>query len=103
MRPGPGAADARAKADGTDADRLVYAFRRCLARKPTEAETATLLDLLHRQTATSRSPAPIPGPWRPTIPKKPPPLPAGATPPQLAAWTAVARVLLNLDETITKE
>ena len=31
------------------------------------------------------------------------PLPAGATPPQLAAWTAVARVLLNLDETIKKE
>ena len=30
-------------------------------------------------------------------------LPAGATAPQLAAWTAVARVLLNLDETITKE
>jgi hypothetical protein len=30
-------------------------------------------------------------------------LPAGATPTELAAWTAVARVLLNLDETITKE
>ena len=28
---------------------------------------------------------------------------AGATPAQLAGWTAVARVLLNLDETITKE
>ena len=28
---------------------------------------------------------------------------AGATPAQLAAWTAVSRVLLNLDETITKE
>ena len=33
----------------------------------------------------------------------PPELPAGATPAQLAAWTAVSRVLLNLDETITKE
>jgi hypothetical protein len=30
-------------------------------------------------------------------------LPAGITPPQIAAWTAVSRVLLNLDETITKE
>ncbi len=29
--------------------------------------------------------------------------PSGATPTQLAAWTAVSRVLLNLDETITKE
>ena len=33
----------------------------------------------------------------------PPKLPEGATPTQLAAWTTVARVLLNLDETITKE
>ena len=30
-------------------------------------------------------------------------LPAGTTPADLAAWTAVARVVLNLDETITKE
>jgi len=30
-------------------------------------------------------------------------IPAGATPGELAAWTVVSRVLLNLDETITKE
>ena len=30
-------------------------------------------------------------------------LPPGATPTQLAAYTLVSRVLLNLDETITKE
>jgi hypothetical protein len=30
-------------------------------------------------------------------------LPPGATPAQLAAYTALSRVLLNLDETITKE
>ena len=30
-------------------------------------------------------------------------LPPGATPAQLAAYTVVARVMLNLDETITKE
>ena len=30
-------------------------------------------------------------------------LPAGTTPRRLAAWTAVSRVILNLDETITKE
>jgi hypothetical protein len=30
-------------------------------------------------------------------------LPPQATPRQLAAWTVVARVLLNLDETITVE
>ena len=30
-------------------------------------------------------------------------LPDGVSPTQLAAWTTVARVILNLDETITKE
>jgi len=30
-------------------------------------------------------------------------LPKGATPVELAAYTVVSRVLLNLDETITKE
>ncbi len=30
-------------------------------------------------------------------------LPPNTSPTQLAAWTTVARVLLNLDETITKE
>ena len=30
-------------------------------------------------------------------------LPAGVTPTRVAAWTVVARVMLNLDETITKE
>jgi hypothetical protein len=36
-------------------------------------------------------------------PEKTPDLPPGATPTQLAAWTMVSRVVLNLDETITKE
>jgi len=35
--------------------------------------------------------------------EKPPELPGGATPTQLATYTVVSRVLLNLDETITKE
>jgi hypothetical protein len=30
-------------------------------------------------------------------------LPGGASAKELAAWTALARVVLNLDETITKE
>jgi len=31
------------------------------------------------------------------------PLPSGLTPNNWAAWTVLSRVLLNLDETITKE
>ena len=87
----------------TDSDRLVHAFRLCLARPPTEPETATLLDLL--QLETRRFDRPGADPWSLAAgdPSKPPRLPSGVTPPQLAAWTAVARVLLNLDETITKE
>ena len=38
------------------ADRLDYAFRRCLSRKPTEAEAATLLDLLQRQVRRFEKP-----------------------------------------------
>ena len=34
---------------------------------------------------------------------KPADLPAGTSPTQLAGYTVVSRVLLNLDETITKE
>ena len=36
-------------------------------------------------------------------PAHPPELPPGVSASELAAWTAVSRVLLNLDETITKE
>ena len=87
----------------TDADRLVYAFRRCLARSPGEPEAAALLDLLERQARRFARPEADAWALAANDPAKPPPLPAGATAPRLAAWTAVARVLLNLDETITKE
>lgn len=60
----------------TDADRLTYAFRRCLARRPSPGENAELLSFLTRQRARLD---------------------------EFSAWTALSRVLLNLDETITKE
>jgi hypothetical protein len=59
----------------TDRDRLRYAFRRCTSRPPMPAEENELLAFLERNR--------------------------GLAPEQ--AWTAVSRVLLNLDETITKE
>lgn len=85
-----------------DAARCEYAFTLCTSRKPTTAERGELLTLLatHRKRladgwlnareVTSGDPA--------TLPK----LPAGITPQDAAAWTLTARVLLNLDETITK-
>ncbi len=85
------------------ADRLVYAFRRCLARAPGEGEKATLLELLDKEMR--RFEAPGADVWAVATGDsgKRVELPAGAKAADLAGWTVVARVLLNLDETITKE
>ncbi|NOS70619.1 MAG: DUF1553 domain-containing protein, partial [Verrucomicrobia bacterium] len=87
----------------TDADKINFAFRRTLSRPPTDSERRELFALLEKQTkhigagwvnvnelATGKSDSSTK-------------LPAGATPTQLAAYTVISRVLLNLDETITKE
>jgi mono/diheme cytochrome c family protein len=87
----------------SDADRVTYAFRRCLARKPNESETAALLGLLERQVERFSQPGQNPWELAAADPAKTPRLPEGSTAAQLAAWTATARVILNLDETITKE
>ncbi|MDQ6665967.1 MAG: DUF1553 domain-containing protein, partial [Acidobacteriota bacterium] len=87
----------------TDSERLTYAVRRCIARKPTPAESAELLKLLDKQERRFADGKINPWDLAAADPNAPPRLPAGTTAPQLAAWTAVSRVLLNLDETITKE
>ena len=87
----------------SDSDRITYAFRRALVRPPTMDEKDELLALLEKQKvrlaegwvnaneiATGKN----------EVAKD---LPKGVTPTQLAAYTVVSRVLLNLDETITKE
>ncbi len=87
----------------TDDTRITYAFRRVLSRPPTGPEKAELTGLLQRQRehiaegwvnpselATGRSGVPVN-------------LPAGTNPTMLAAYTTLSRVLLNLDETITRE
>jgi hypothetical protein len=79
--------------------RLEYAFRLATARKPTGKETKVLRGLLgERLTAFRRD--------RPSAIKL---LTVGESPrdmtldaAELAAWTTVASVILNLDETITK-
>jgi len=87
----------------SEKDRLTFAFRRCVSRPPSEWEMKTLLALYEKQVA--RFSAPDAKPWELAAndPQSPPALPEKATAAQLAAWTAVSRVLLNLDETITKE
>ncbi|MBV8880447.1 MAG: DUF1553 domain-containing protein, partial [Planctomycetaceae bacterium] len=77
-----------------DGARLDFAFRRCVGRSPSDKEKRVLLDFLSRQKdRLAAAPARIPDL-------------TGAkdeATPERGAWTAVARVLLNLDETITKE
>ncbi|WZO97794.1 PSD1 and planctomycete cytochrome C domain-containing protein [Isosphaeraceae bacterium EP7] len=86
----------------SDPERIAYAFRLCTGRTPEDRETAPLLALLQRQ-AKRFGPGGV-DPWTlaASDPAKPPALPEGVTPAQAASWTAASRVLLNLDETITK-
>ena len=83
-----------------DRDRLRFAFRRVVSRLPSDKEADMLLTLLAKQVSKNAANA-----WELAAddPTHPPALPAGVTPGQLAAWTTVSRVLLNLDEAITKE
>jgi hypothetical protein len=83
-------------AEGTRA-RLVYAFRLCLARHPTEEEARILEGVYGRAVARFEA---DPAAARALTEGRP--APAGADARQLAAWFHVATVLLNLDETITK-
>lgn len=75
-----------------DSARLEHAFRLCLARKPSGTESARVAELLKGELAAVTD-----------AEAKSAKAPAGVEPKQFAAWTTVARVLLNLDETITRE
>nr|MDQ3011958.1 DUF1553 domain-containing protein [Acidobacteriota bacterium] len=86
-----------------DKQRMAYAFRRVLARKPTVAEQTELLNLLKRQRERLLSGELNAWNLATNDPDKSFALPKGARMEDVAAWTAVARVLLNLDEAITKE
>jgi len=80
----------------TDRQRVTFAVRRVLSRAPSEDETRLLLGLLEKEQQKFSAQGSDPAALAPAVL-------ANDTPAQSAAWTAVARVLLNLDETITKE
>jgi mono/diheme cytochrome c family protein len=88
------------KEAGPDPERrVVHAFRLCVARTPTDRERAVLLELFRRQFDHFRA---DPKAAEALIKVGDSPRPAGIDPSELAAWTAIGNVLLNLDETITK-
>ena len=80
-----------------NSDRLRFAFQLCLARSPSPREEQRLNELLVRQIEAFEA---APGEAKQFVP-------AATRDPsemaQRAAWTMVARVLLNLDEFITRE
>jgi mono/diheme cytochrome c family protein len=87
----------------TDDERIAYIFRRSISRVPTEAEAAELHELLGKEERRYAEPDRKPWDLAANDPAHPPILPKEVTPAQAAAWTVVSRVVLNLDETITKE
>jgi len=86
--------------------RLNLAYRLCLGREPRPEERARVLAFYNEQLARFRDGRLDAS--RIIAPNNEPPTPRLAVPPEadpneLAAWITVARVLLNLDETVTKE
>ncbi|MCP4192262.1 MAG: DUF1553 domain-containing protein [Planctomycetaceae bacterium] len=84
-------------------DRLRYAFRRVLSRRPSRSELERLQGLLANQVDYISEGWVNPIELATGGTKVPKDLAADTTVTELAAYTVVSRVLLNLDETITKE
>ncbi len=83
----------------TPAERLDQAFLRALGRPAATEEQAALQDFLQAQRAAFRA---DPASADALLGVGIAPRPAGADPVELAAWTAVCRVILNLHETLTR-
>ncbi len=78
----------------TDAERLAFAFRLCVSRAPAPEEDRLLTTLLGAELEELNI---VTGNTRSIH------SPSGLDAAQFAAWTTLARVVMNLDETITRE
>jgi hypothetical protein len=87
---------------GDDSSRIDHAFLLCTARRPSDAEKQEMLAFLASQRQKLADGWLSPRELTTGSPEKLPELPASATPQDAGAWTLMARVLLNLDETVTK-
>ncbi len=75
-----------------DTARIAYAMKRCVSRNPASDEIETLSQMLRKQRQRLKL-----GELDAGV------IAGDGADHELAAWTLLARVLLNLDETITKE
>ena len=85
--------------EGNDLQAIAIGYQRVLARSATDRETAVLLQLYqqhHQQYASDQASATA------LLEIGEQPIPKDCDVVELAAWTSVARVLLNLHETITR-
>ena len=87
----------------TRQSRLHFAFRHVLGRGPSPEEAKILSELLERQHLRFKKGEANPWNLATDHPERPNPLPPGVRMEDVAAWTAVTRVLFNLDEAITRE
>jgi hypothetical protein len=84
----------------TERARINYAFELCTGRKPQRHEAEIISSLLRDQSDFFASRTARAVKVASPDPTNPPP---DVNLHKVAAWTMVSRVLLNLDETITKE
>ncbi len=88
-----------AEGGDTPRSRLDWAFLRAVSRKPSDREAGILTNLLETQLNDfQRDKAAAKASLEVGLSKPPP----ESDPVKLAAWTAVARAILNLNETITR-
>jgi hypothetical protein len=88
-----------AEGGSTPEDRARFALRLCLSRPPADAQVERLTALYQSEKAHYVT---DPDAARALATEPIGPLPPGADPAELAAWTTVANVLLNLDAVLTK-
>jgi mono/diheme cytochrome c family protein len=92
----------------SDSQRLTYVMRRCVGREPRDGEFGVLqkfLEVQRSRFASSDADARLLATGQNAAEGEAATAasPASASVSELAAWTALARVVLNLDQTITKE
>lgn len=84
----------------SDEQRVTFAFRECTQRSPDSAELAALVEFLAQERPLWRENA---RGAEELVRIGQAPRPPGVEPAELAAWTSVGRVLLNLSETMERE
>jgi len=85
---------------GSAEERISQLYRLCVARAPRPSEVEKIKAFYEAQLARFREKQADPAAVALRDPKV---VPGGMDLPEVAAWTMVARTVMNLDETVTKE